>query len=97
MDALEEAYREVSGKIYNYILKLSGNSYTAEEVLQETFYRAMVHITASKDELNFSWFYTVSRNIYFDMVRRQKRISREPISNPKVPGTFGFTFSLLGK
>lgn len=91
MKVLEEIYREASNKIYKYIYRLSGNSHTAEEVLQETFYRAIEYMVTSKEDINLSWFYTVSRNIYFDSLRRQKKLTmvetinvvdEDPASNP---------------
>lgn len=75
MKVLEEIYREAGDKILKYIFRLSGNSHMAEEVLQETFYRAIEHLMVSKEEINIAWFYTVSRNIYFDSLRKQKKVT----------------------
>jgi len=70
---LEELYREVNEKLYKYIMNLSGDSHMAEEIVQETFYRAIEHMLLSKTELKTSWFYTVAKHLYFDYIKSRKR------------------------
>lgn len=49
---LEELYSGIKDKLYGYIMKLSGNGHIAEEIVQETFCRALEQILISKRELN---------------------------------------------
>lgn len=72
---LEELYSEVKVKIYSYIMKLSGSSHIAEEIVQETFCRALEQILIDKKELSLSWFYTVAKHLYFNYVKKQNRYS----------------------
>lgn len=73
MDDFLKLYEDISNQLYRYILKMSKDTYITEEIIQETFYRAMEHMVVSKEELRQSWFYTVARNLYFDYTRKQKK------------------------
>jgi len=70
---LEELYSGIKDKLYSYIMKLSGNSHIAEEIVQETFCRALEQILIDKRELNTAWFYTVARHLYFKYIKRQSK------------------------
>lgn len=70
---LEELYSDIKDKLYSYVMKLSGNSHIAEEIVQETFCRALEQILLDKRELNNAWFYTVARHLYFNYIKRQNK------------------------
>ena len=70
---LEELYSGIKDKLYYYIMKLSGNSHIAEEIVQETFCRALEQILIDKRELNTAWFYTVARHLYFSYIKKQSK------------------------
>lgn len=70
---LEALYSGIKDKLYSYIMKLSGNSHIAEEIVQETFCRALEQILIDKRELSTSWFYTVAKHLYFDYIKKQKK------------------------
>lgn len=70
---IEKLYSDISKELYIYIYKLSGNKDVSEEIVQETFFRAMEQILLGNEVLNKAWFYTVGRNLFFDYVRRQRR------------------------
>lgn len=70
---IEDIYRDTSRELYFYIYKLSNSSDIAEEVVQETFYRALEQVLLGKENLSKGWFYTVARNVFFDYVRRQNK------------------------
>lgn len=73
MFELEELYRDIKDNLYKYLMKLSGDSHIAEEIVQETFCRALEHILIDKRELSAAWFYTVARHQYFDYIKKQKK------------------------
>ncbi len=73
MKEILELYGDINIKLYKYVYKLSGNKYIAEEIVQETFYRAVEHLLVNDSELKSSWFYTVSRNLYFDQMRTHSK------------------------
>ncbi len=50
MTDFEKIYTENSDFIYKYLLKLCKNSSTAEELTQETFFRAYMNFKKLKDK-----------------------------------------------
>lgn len=70
---LEELYSDIKDKLFSYIMKLSGNSHIAEEIVQETFCRALEQILIDKRELNTAWFYTVAKHLYFNYIKKQSK------------------------
>ena len=73
MPELEELYSGIKDNLYAYIMKLSGSSHIAEEIVQETFCRALEQILIDKKELNTAWFYTVARHLYFNYIKKQSK------------------------
>ena len=47
---LDEIYQQYSGTVTAYLTRLSGSPELAEELMQETFYRAVKKLTASTEE-----------------------------------------------
>lgn len=70
---LEELYSDIKDKLYSYIMKLSGSSHIAEEIVQETFCRALEQLLIGNRELNIAWFYTVARHLYFSYIKKQNK------------------------
>ncbi len=70
---MEELYKEYSKLVYNYLYKLCKDSTIAEELTQETFYKAMKSINKFNSKYNFStWLYTIAKNTLIDYKRKYK-------------------------
>ena len=74
MTDFDEIYREYFSDVYKYVLSLSRNEAIAEEVTQETFFKAMRHI----DQFNgtcklYVWLCQIAKNTYFSFYQKQKR------------------------
>lgn len=88
---LEELYSDIKDKLYSYIMKLSGNSYIAEEIVQETFCRALEQILIGKSDLSSAWFYTVAKHLYFNYIKKQNKykyteeFDTEDVDSPNNP------------
>lgn len=89
---LEELYSEIKDKLYSYIIRLSGNPHVAEDIVQETFCRALEQMLIDNKELKISWFYTVAKHLYFDNVKKQTKyiLGESPMleeeDNTSLPG-----------
>lgn len=46
----KDIYAEYSQSVYRYLLSLSGDEHQAEELMQDTFYRAFLNIEKFKEE-----------------------------------------------
>ena len=64
--AFERLYNMYSGKLYNFIMRLSsGNQYMAEEVVQSTFIRIWeVRGTVDPESSFISFLCTIAKNMY---------------------------------
>lgn len=78
MPDFEKIYVDNFSGVYKYILSLSQNETVAEEITQETFFKAMRHI----DKFNGScklyvWLCQIAKNTYFSYLKKEKRFSPE--------------------
>ncbi len=61
-DVAFAAFRE---PVWRFLLRLSGRTEVAEELLQETFLRLATHATRLRPDTNLrAWLFTVARNLY---------------------------------
>ena len=71
----EKIFRENQGFIYRYLMKLCGNESVAEELTQETFFRAYMNLTGlRKDEKVTVWLCQIAKNTYFAWFNEQKKL-----------------------
>lgn len=75
----EELYAKEFPVVYKYLLALCGNPSTAEELTQETFYRAIQSIGTFRGTCKLSvWLCQIGKNIYLSQLRRER--SRNSVS-----------------
>lgn len=68
----EEIYRRYFHDIYCYILGMSKNCDIAEEVTQETFFKALKAVKKYDDRGNITaWLFSIARNTYFTLCRKK--------------------------
>ncbi|MGC5325956.1 RNA polymerase sigma factor SigY [Brevibacillus sp. SYSU BS000544] len=71
-------YRFVS----NYCIKMIGSIEKAQDIVQETFLRAVVHMEKVQPEKKFStWLIAIATNLFRDELRKQKRKGQEPLED----------------
>src|ERR1700733_7273969 len=59
--------------LYSYALILSRNHADAEDLVQETYVRAMQAISRLRADSNIkSWLFTILRNIWLNQIRRRR-------------------------
>lgn len=75
MTDFENIFRENSGFIYKYLLKLCRNKSLAEELTQETFFRAYMNISQvkNKDKIPL-WLCQIAKNSYFSWYNQNKKL-----------------------
>lgn len=74
----EKIYVSYFSDVYKYILSLSRNEAIAEEITQETFFKAMRHM----DKFNgtcklYVWLCQIAKNTYFTYCKKEKCFSSE--------------------
>ena len=76
MTDFEKIYGENSDFIFKYLMKLCQNRSLAEELTQETFFRAYMNFSGLKDENKASsWLCSIARNTYFAWYNEHKKLS----------------------
>ena len=70
----ENIYRQHSGGVYQYLLSLSHHAQESEDLLQETFIRAMKSVSTLRqpDKIR-SWLLSIARNLFFDAYKQRLR------------------------
>ncbi len=75
MQNMEEIYKEYFEMIKRYLFCLTHNNDIAEELTQETFYRAVKKINTFKGECKISvWLCQIAKNIWYNELKKKKRI-----------------------
>lgn len=78
-------YEKYFKDVYVFILSLTSNQETAQEITQETFFKALKAIDrfdGSKDIL--AWLFTIARNTYYTHLKKQSKISDVPQDENRV-------------
>lgn len=85
MQNIEQIYEEYFETVYKYLFCLTHNGDIAEELTQETFYRAVKSINRYKGECKISvWLCQIAKNLWYDECKKNKKIaevSEEYIEN----------------
>ena len=76
MAAFEEVYRRYFADVYKYVLALSRDETVAEEVTQETFFKALTAIGSFRGECQLRvWLCQIARNQYLTLCRERKKFT----------------------
>ena len=76
MADFEKIFKENQGFIYKYLIKLCGNPSLAEELTQETFFRAYMNLSGLRNENKVSvWLCQIAKNTYFAWYNEHKKLT----------------------
>ena len=71
----EKIFQDNQAFIFRYLVKLCGNESLAEELTQETFFRAYMNLTGLRREEKVTvWLCQIAKNTYFAWYNEQKRL-----------------------
>ena len=75
MQDIKKIYEEYFETVNKYLFCLTKNYDIAEELTQETFYRAVKKIGTYKGECKISvWLCQIAKNLWYDECRKKKKI-----------------------
>ena len=87
---IEKIYHDYFSVVYKYILSISRDPLTAEEITQETFFKAMKKIDSFRGDCSIKvWLCQIAKNAYFDYIKKQSRVEElpeeygEPVASPE--------------
>ena len=74
----EKLYEALYMKVFSYVMTLAKDRNDAEEITQETFFRAISTDKSFKGESEcFTWLCAIAKNIFIDEKRRNARFDDE--------------------
>jgi len=69
---LNKIYAMYHRELYLYIYSLCRNREIAEDILQETFLKAILSLSAKHGNIR-AWLYMVARNLYINLYNKEKK------------------------
>jgi len=76
---IEKIYAEYYNELYLYTLSLCKNHHIAQEIVSDTFLKALISLEVSNSNIKF-WLFRVSKNLWLDYLKKNKRISNIPLA-----------------
>ena len=71
---IQEVYEQYFTVVYRYLLSLSHNTHIAEELTQETFFKALKKVDDFRGECDLRvWLCQISKNTYYDYLKKNKK------------------------
>lgn len=78
-DACEKLYEAHYMRVFSYVMTLAGDRHTAEEITQETFFRAFTKLDSFRGQSDeVTWLCAIAKNLFADEKRRQSRGGEMP-------------------
>lgn len=78
-DRNEKLYETYYMRVFSYVMTLAGNKTLAEEITQETFYRAFSRQSAFRGESDeATWLCAIAKNCFLDEKRRRSKSEPMP-------------------
>ena len=78
MESFEEVYQKYLKEVYYFLLRLSGDRETAEELTQQTFAIAFEKLGNFRGECKLSvWLCQIAKHEYYAWTKKQKRYANK--------------------
>ena len=78
-EACERLYEACYMRVFSYVMTLTRDRHQAEEITQETFFRAFSKLNSLRGESDeVTWLCAIARNLAVDEQRRQRRFGELP-------------------
>ena len=75
---IQDVYEEYFTIVYHYLLSLSHNTHIAEELTQETFFKALKKVDNFRGDCDLRvWLCQISKNTYYDYLKKNKKYAPE--------------------
>ena len=79
MESMDEIYRSYADTVYRYLLAQTRSEDLAEELTQETFFRAYMNYSGLRDKDKAAvWLCQIAKNAYFAWYNEQKKCGALP-------------------
>lgn len=86
MSELQKIYDQYGKALYRFLLSLTGNREQAEELMQEVFYQALIHIDQFEGRSSMlTWLCQIGKNAWLKEIRRNSRYADTPYEELRLP------------
>ncbi|MBW6409346.1 RNA polymerase sigma factor [Clostridium weizhouense] len=72
-ELINDMFKKKMNLIYKYLVKLGCNQDSAEDIVQDTFYKALKYIDGIQTDKVSAWLFKVAINKYYDLCRKNNR------------------------
>lgn len=72
-ELINELFQQKMNLIYKYLVKLGCSKDNAEDIVQDTFYKALKYIDGIQYDKISAWLFKVAINKYYDLCRKNNR------------------------
>lgn len=73
MEPFEKLWHENYGRMFAFLRRLTGDDHLAEELTQETFYRALRSLPGYRGECGmFTWLAAIAKRVFYRYLRRRR-------------------------
>ena len=74
MEDFEKIYAQHGKTVYSFLLSLSHDTHLAEELTQETMFRAIVHFHSFRGDCKLSvWLCQIAKNLYYEWYNKNRK------------------------
>ena len=78
-ETCERLYNAYYMRVFSYVMTLSGDRHSAEEITQEAFYRAFSKTASFRNESDeVTWLCAIAKNCFVDETRRRNKAAPIP-------------------
>lgn len=85
--SFDEIYEQHLNDLYHYLFSLVKRKEAAEDLVQETFYRALIHLESYKGEEIRPWLFRIAYNSFIDFYRKEKRMVPSVVEEWHLPSS----------
>lgn len=82
IETIEDLYKKNFHIIFKHLINLGCSKENAEDIVQNTFYKALENSVHMEVNNLSSWLFKVSINQFYDIYRRNKRFPKVTIDEP---------------
>ncbi len=82
-----KVYEQHAELVYRFLLRLCGDAHLAEDLMQDTFLKAMQNVDSFDNRCKFTtWLCQIAKNTYYDNLRKKKNHPMEALSEEMESG-----------
>ena len=88
VETIEDLYQQKFQIIFKHLIKMGCSKENAEDIVQNTFYKAIENMVHLEVKNLSAWLFKVSINQFYDLCRRQQRFPKVNVDDAAFITTF---------